>query len=758
MGASFQRGHRLTPGAGVLRPSTKARMATVQNSKADTLAPGYQLDTYQIEAVLGQGGFGITYKARDVKLGAEVAIKEYFPTSYAVRQERSTIVPRTSPVDADNYRWGLAEFLKEAQALAKFKHAHIVRVLRFFEANGTAYMVMEYEKGETLAGFVRRHGGFVDEPTLLRIFLPVLSGLQAVHDTELLHLDIKPENIYLRADGTPMLIDFGSARQIRGDDAQKIMLTPGYAAIEQYPGHGDIGAWSDVYSIGATLYRCITNEQPIDSLQRFETFKRNRMDPMRPATSFERPSYAAHIRKCVDAALSLSAGDRPASAYILQQGLMGKDMSLVGKPSKQTVYRPGTGFIGVVPAATTEVKKRAGRSTFERVVALLVFVATMAVVIPKLLVALGYYTEDEMWELLEDRKQFVAAQATNVRDFVNEKIFLQPPRPKTTAARVALAERVRAKSDADAQAAAAQVAAPATPYSVGKRLVKEFTIPDNAPIALGFLKHGAIVAIATDDGLVRLWDVQAAEPRLTLSTNVRTPAALGIFPSSQWVAVSTRNDAIALYDVLGNTELTLQNDPPHPIVALAVSPNNRLIAEASDTHHVQLWEPFQNRHTHRLTAAENDVRALAFSSDEKILAVGAAGGGVTLWESETGKQIWHRRHHAGAITSLQFSADGRYLASGGERGFLLLWDLKHGTLPRPLSLVPNTVHALAFSTDSRWLIAAGTDKSVRVWNVETGEPAASWPAHQNHIIALAITADGRRLATVSTDRVVRVWE
>src|SRR5688572_18007272 len=160
---------------------------------------------------------------------------------------------------------------------------------------------------------------------LLNIFIPILTGLQAVHDAGLLHLDIKPENIYLRKNGQPMLIDFGSSRQVHGEVGanQRVAISRGYAAPEQYPGYGERGPWSDVYGLGASLYRCITSHDPIDAIERSRTFDKNKMDPLAPTTSFDRPHYAPHIRAAVDAALTLKAEDRPRSARALQNGLMG---------------------------------------------------------------------------------------------------------------------------------------------------------------------------------------------------------------------------------------------------------------------------------------------------------------------------------------------------------------------------------------------------------------------------------------------------
>ncbi|MEK7795953.1 MAG: protein kinase, partial [Pseudomonadota bacterium] len=164
----------------------------------DALPHNFELAEYIIESMLGHGGFGITYLARDRNLDTRVAIKEYFPADLAVRQDIATVAPKPTPKAMRDYHLGLKNFIKEARALAHFKHPNIVRVLRYIEAYDTAYMVMEYSQGEGLADQLRQQGPKLPEAALLRIFLPILNGVRAVHEAEMLHLDIKPENIYLR--------------------------------------------------------------------------------------------------------------------------------------------------------------------------------------------------------------------------------------------------------------------------------------------------------------------------------------------------------------------------------------------------------------------------------------------------------------------------------------------------------------------------------------------------------------------------------
>lgn len=321
----------------------------------------HEIAEYAIKSVLGHGGFGITYLAQDTTLGALVAIKEYLPHSLAARSKGQTeIAPNMDARNAlRDFQWGLKRFLQEARALARFKHPNIVRVLRYMECNGTAYMVMEYEKGQALSQYLKEHKDQLSEKKLINIFLPILTGLEAVHQAGLLHLDIKPGNIYLREDGTPMLIDFGSARQSmtgHGMD-KKVVLTPGYAPIEQYPDKGEPGAWTDVYALGASMYRCIRGKRPANSIERYQMILKTQTDPVTPAKVVGKGQYRDSILECIDWALQAYPSDRPKSAKELQNALLGtaqvkssepmlpaRTKSKKGKPKRARKGSPLTGL------------------------------------------------------------------------------------------------------------------------------------------------------------------------------------------------------------------------------------------------------------------------------------------------------------------------------------------------------------------------------------------------------------------------------
>lgn len=291
---------------------------------ASALAIGHQLHEYRIDRLLGHGGFGLTYLAEDTNLNALVAIKEFLPQEFAVRGVNSTVFPK-SDMDAEPYRWGLERFKDEARALARFKHPNIVRASRLIEANGTAYMVMDFEPGISLAQYLKRVSSMLSEAEILGIFFAVLDGLEALHAVELVHRDIKPGNIYLRAQGAPMLIDFGAVRHAIGVHSRSLtsMVTAGYAPIEQYSSEGRQGPWSDLYAMGATLYHCMFGRVPVDAARRSAAISEGGDDPYALATKMDNQNarFSTTLLECVDWMLQYRIRDRPQSAAALRERL-----------------------------------------------------------------------------------------------------------------------------------------------------------------------------------------------------------------------------------------------------------------------------------------------------------------------------------------------------------------------------------------------------------------------------------------------------
>ncbi len=697
------------------------------------LPPAYRLGEYVIESVLGHGGFGITYLARDTKLSSRVAIKEYFPQAFAVRDKHSTINPRTAA--DDNYQWGLQEFLKEARALAKFKHNHIVRVLRFLETNGTAYMVMEYEEGESLDAYLRRTGGLLKEPTLLGIFLPILSGLQAVHDAGMLHLDIKPENIYLRSNGQPMLIDFGSARQGRASPGQeqKIALTPGYAALEQYPNMGKQGPWTDVYSIGASIYRCVTGEQPVGAMERYESLRQRKTDSLRGATTFDRPLYTSYIRECIDWAMKLSPKERPYTAHALQRGLMGQGMhndSAAAQQGAALGYR--SGYIGIARVLQVQKEETVKRRVLAQAVLALLALLSAGVLSIFYLLHTEAISEQDVYDAIDQARAWVGGATTGSSSQAGKQVPVGAVRPAKPAATAKLV----------------------VPFQPSKALVFKLSGHPQGVDALAFLLEGEMLASASADGSVRLWDLKAEAAARVLETG-GDAAQVAAAPDGQRLALS-HGKTVILWETRSD-ERTELGAHEAPITRLAFSPDGQTLASMAADRTLMLWKVPAKRLRVQLQLPQ-EVSAFAFSPDSRRLATADGGGEIRYWESATGKLVGYFLASETGISALAFSPDGNWLASGGPEGFLKLWDVSIDRRDRVLTNATGTVEVLLFSPDGRWLIVGGAGNLLQIRSVTGDAGGHTLVSDHPRVAALALSPDGALLASGGADGSVQIWK
>ena len=284
------------------------------------LPEGLEVGGYRIVRKIASGGFSMVYLA-DSPEGVPVALKEYLPGSL-VRRGPGELVPAVSTDHLATYRNGLKCFFEEGRALARVLHPNVVRVLNFFRANDTVYMVMAYERGRSLQELIirqraKRTREMVAERHIRRIFAQVMNGLREVHANRLLHLDLKPANIYLRKDGSPILLDFGAARQTLTQDAPKLfpMYTPGFAAPELYRKQQQLGPWTDIYGLGASMYACMVGSPPQPADQRSQT------DKVEAALKQAGKVYSQPLVDIVHWCLKLNPLERPQSVFVLQKAL-----------------------------------------------------------------------------------------------------------------------------------------------------------------------------------------------------------------------------------------------------------------------------------------------------------------------------------------------------------------------------------------------------------------------------------------------------
>ena len=280
-------------------------------SASKPLPTDFKLQSYTIKEVLGKGGFGITYLAHDETLLQNVAIKEFFLNNYSKRNDDYSL--RAEGVQADEMvKWGMDRFVTEANTLRLFKHPNLVKIHSIFHENNTAYIVMQYEQGKTLSALLKENKRFSEEE-LNDIVLALLDGLELMHNQGFIHRDIKPGNIFIREDNSPVLIDFGSARFTLEDDKTLTQLvTPGYAPYEQYHGKSDVqGPWTDIYSLGATLYQVITGENLLDSNFRANSSSDEAFNEMWNDLEKYNKQYSIFFLRAIEHALRNDIKDRP---------------------------------------------------------------------------------------------------------------------------------------------------------------------------------------------------------------------------------------------------------------------------------------------------------------------------------------------------------------------------------------------------------------------------------------------------------------
>ncbi len=293
----------------------------------NSLPAGTIIDCYSIVKMIGSGGFSLIYLAEDEDTQERVIIKEYLPKKSASRNGANRITIASSRKEQNAFHHGRKLFYQEAKALCSLRHPNVVRVRNFFLANKTAYLVMDYEPGKNLGGYIKQRGGNLSTTFIMTVFPPILDALSLIHSHNQLHLDIKPGNIHLRPGGSPLLLDFGAIHQVTKTSSIKSsrVITAGFSPVEQYYASGNVGPWSDVYAIGATMRACIEGRPPPSAI------KRHAKERLAPAVKKHRQRYPRYLLEAMDWAMEIDPRRRPQNAGDLLNALIGES----GRPAAE---------------------------------------------------------------------------------------------------------------------------------------------------------------------------------------------------------------------------------------------------------------------------------------------------------------------------------------------------------------------------------------------------------------------------------------
>jgi len=775
------------------------------------------VNDFRIERVLGAGGFGITYLANEIALARAVTIKEYFPSDFAYRREGQDAAPRSHDC-AEDYDWGLDRFIEEAQTLAKFNHPNIVRVYRYFRENNTGYMVLHFEEGQSLKSWLKGLNRAPRQKELDRIIAPLLDALALIHDADFLHRDIAPDNIIIRKDGTPVLIDFGSARGeiVSHSKTVSALVKPGYSPYEQYAETSrQQGPWTDIYALAATLYHAIAGHRPPDSPSRMVK------DEIVPARQAALSSYRPRFLRALDKALTLSVEGRPQSVAEWRGELLGEEpaprRSWIGRgaaprdkaaampddpagaspvPPPPDAPGPSGGILDFVdglrersfgraagPAAgataghaggpDADVKSRPPRDTVDSA-------ADQPQAAKSGTVRLDAPPKAFVFPRLKPKKEAVAKAPAkaNMADPIAEasEAFEAPLRQdrkkaakQSRPAQPPLREPIEPKPRGRALVPAGDVASDA-----GRRKPPRPSTPGRwrSWLSIGFkLAVGAgiaAVAVANQDTL-RHFDIGRLfqEP---VATVPGTPVAN---PDRSTAAETITRDA-------ADTPARTVAVPTAPIVRPAPKPAplNPLIAQVASQPEKSTAIAFVDDGQHVVTAGEgarlsihdghtgdllrvvelDHGAAISIATQGNLIATGHLDGHIEVWDLNTGEKLSSLQRNEASIWSLGFTSEAGHLVAAGHDWKVALWDINAPTSPvHVFEGHDSAVQAVAVSKGSGMMASGGADRAMRVWNLKTLDPVRTYRRHRDFITAAAFRDDGRYLVSGSLDGELRLW-
>jgi serine/threonine protein kinase len=694
---------------------------------------------FRIERMLGAGGFGITYLADEIALHRRVTIKEYFPSDFAARAGGIEAAPRSQDCAGD-YRWGLDRFIEEAQTLAKFDHPNIVRVYRYFRANNTGYMVLHFEEGLSFKSWLKGLGRAPRQKELDGIIGPLLDALELIHKADFLHRDIAPDNIIIRKDGQPVLIDFGSARREIASHSKTVsaLVKPGYSPYEQYAETSrQQGPWTDIYALGATLYHAVTGKRPADSPSRM--VKDEYVSAREAALAAYRPGFLTAI----DHALALNVEARPQSVAAWRGAL------LAPEPEKQAGWLSRT------------LPIRRGRADSKALVPVPPEKkADPASIVPPPPDAPG--PKGGMLDFLDALKKKPAAKKPEAEAIAAPAAA---PQPAATAAAPA-AGTVKLEGPPPAPIRIPRVLRPkADPAKPKAEVVKAKVEPKK-------------VAKETKE---KEKDRRKPPPR---------PRPIRIGTSSRWqpilfkllIGVGVASAAVALQDKFPRYEsrgtgVTSASTRPvttaaipelkplvelkghiGPVTALAYTEDGSSIATAGQDARLKLWNAASGNLVRTIELDDGPATALAMTGTRVL--TGHASGQIVLWDIERAEKISTFKRNEAEVWSLVFAGRPDRFAAASHDWKVALWDTTNTSAPvQVLDAHDSAAQAVAFSSAQHapLLASAGADKMVKLWNLDTFDRVRTYRGHKDFVTTLAFSPNGKWLASAGLDGSIRIW-
>ena len=746
---------------------------------------------YRIQRVLGAGGFGVTYLADEMALSRVVTLKEYFPSDFAARTDGIEAAPRSSDSTSD-FNWGLDRFIEEAQTLAKFDNPNIVRVYRYFRANNTAYMVLQFEEGQSFKSWLKGLNRAPRQKELDGIVAPLLDALEYIHKADFLHRDIAPDNIIIRKDNAPVLIDFGSARGEIAAHSKTVsaLVKPGYSPYEQYAETSrQQGPWSDIYALAATLYHAITGKRPPDSPSRIMK------DEYVPAREAALGSYRTGFLKAIDKALLMNVEARPQSVAAWRGDLLAPDASKPGWLSRGGGAKRGVESLELAgadaPAAMPASKMIPPQPDAPGPQGgLLDFFEGLkrgkTPEPPPPIAAEPPPAPAKSKPAAKVKAEPKPRAKPKAKPVAKAEPKPTPPTPavtKTTAERAApvrhrpvrsgtkprrismlaklaiaaglagavLLFQARLPKSPGPTNQAAAIAIPEVPI-----LLREVKAHDTAVNGVAFTEDGRSLVSVSLDATLKIWNAAAGTLQRMIPLDNRLVSSLAV--SGRRAVTGHTDGSISLYDLDASNRLAQFKRNDAEIWSVAFLGDANRFAAGGHDYATAIWDakiPAAPLFT--LEGHESAVQAVAYSVHGPWIATGSADKTVRLYDADTHDLIRVYKGSKDFVTALAFSADGKMLAVASLDGAIRIYSTSSPRLQHQLSGHKSRVGALAFAPNSDILASAADEGIVRLWDAKRGRTMRSLGGHAGGAKSVSFAPDGTRLASAGADGMIRVW-
>jgi len=711
---------------------------------------------YRIEQVLGAGGFGVTYLARELAVDRLVTIKEYFPSDFAARGDNYVAMPR-SQASSEDYGWGLERFIDEAKTLGRFNHPNIVRLYRYFHEHETAYMVLHFEEGQSLKAWLRSLGRAPRQKELDDLVAPLLDALEVIHRADFLHRDIAPDNIIMREDRTPVLIDFGSAR---GDIAAhtrtiSALIKPGYSPYEQYAETGKKqGPWTDIYAFAATLHYAVTGKRPPDAPSRLIK------DELQPSEHAAVGAFRKKFLNAIDQGLKIDIPSRPQSIAAWREELFSPDEKNTfgfAKPARTGITKPHD------PSNDKSVQLPKGAKSED-----------MPAPFGSGIVSARKSAQNPKAASVEVDDLQVPGLKKPVDEAAVAKL-LPPVLPKASLAPITgLRKRLQlgfkrrggpavtptsptvvdGPADAHAFNVPAQLpqSAPKPPRIFNKQL-RPKAIRRSAPIRWQPLLFKLLIGLGVASGAVALQNqfpqFEIANIHSNLNSNRPAPEqAAHLNTARPFTPAQKAPQQLLLHRIVAHQSA---------VYGVSFADNGRLLVTAGADGTIKLWNTANNNHIKTLDTDKGPATALVTRGN--LALTGHSEGDIVLWDLDEGvKQRTYKRNDA-RIWALAFAGSRNRFWSAGHDWAIALWDIQTPSTPlQVLEEHTNPVQAVSYSSETVRLASGGADKTVRLWNGASFEQVRIYRRMGDFVSALGFSRDGRNLVAGLLDGNIRLMK